>query len=145
MEPIELTVAALAALIITKATGKVGDKLGDKIVEQGGVLLEQLYHKSPQTASAIAKVNETPLDWGQAVIDVEATAKTDPEIAQIVEDLEVTISEDADLRKKLEEIAATIKSQQTSTQNYQNTIEKVVNLAQGEGASINIKEQNITI
>ncbi|MFY7803985.1 MAG: hypothetical protein ACOVQ7_11195 [Limnoraphis robusta] len=145
MEPVELTVAALAALIITKATEKTGEKLGEKLFEQGGTLLQQLRRKSPQTALAIEKVNETPLDWGQAVIDVKEMAKSDPEFAKVVEDVEATIIEDADLRKRLEEIATTIKSQQTSTQNYHNTIEKVVNLAQGERASINIKEQNITI
>ena len=145
MEPIELAVGTLAALIITKATEKTGEKLGEKLFDQGEALLQQLRRKSPQTALAIEKVNEKPLDWGQAVIDFKETAETDPEVAQAIANVEATISEDADLRNRLEEIAATIKSQQASTQNYHNTIEKVVNLAQGEGASININEQNITI
>ena len=145
MEPIELTIAALASLIITKATEKTGEKLGEKLVEQGGNLLQQLRRKSPQTASAIEKVNETPLDWDQAVIDVKATAADYPEVAQAVEAVEATISDDTELRKTLEDIAATIKSQPASTQNYHNTIEKVVNLAQGENAAININEQNITL
>jgi hypothetical protein len=145
MEPIELTLAALASLMITKATEKTGEKFGEKLLEQGGNLLQQLRRRSPQTASAIEKVNETPLNWGETVIDVKATAANYPEVAQAVEAVEATISNDTELKKILEDIAATIKSQPKSTQNYHNTIEKVVNLAQGENASINIEKQDIKL
>ncbi|KKD38025.1 MAG: hypothetical protein WAN66_13915 [Limnoraphis robusta] len=131
MEPVELTLAALAALIITKATEKTGEKLGEKLFEQGGTLLQQLRCKSPQTALAIEKVNETPLDWGQAVIDVKKTAETDPEFAKVVEDVEATIIEDADLRKRLEEIATTIKSQPATVNNSAKLAEKINALFQG--------------
>ena len=131
MEPIELTVAALASLMITKATGKTGEKLGEKLVEQGGNLLQQLRRKSPQTASAIEKVNQTPLNWDQAVIDVKATAADYPEVAQIVEEVEATISDDTELRKTLEEIAATIKSQPATVQNSAQLAEKINALFQG--------------
>ncbi|WP_191758539.1 hypothetical protein [Komarekiella delphini-convector] len=109
MEPVSLTAAAIATLVITKAFEKTGEILGEKALEQGGKLLSLLKRKAPNTASAIELAQTQPLDYGQAslVEQVEEVANKDPEIAQAVEAL-----------------ADTVKSQPSIIQNFTNTVDK---------------------
>lgn len=94
MEPVALTAAAIATLVLTKAIEKSGEKLGEAVLEQGGKLLSLLKRKSPNTATAIEKVAENPelatqqpLDYGEAVLvkKVEKAAGEDSEIETAVQ------------------------------------------------------------
>ena len=143
MEPIEWAVAALI-FIAAKAPDKAADKILDKLWEQGENLLSQLRRKAPQTALAIEQAKTVPLDWEQTVIDIQAMAQTDAEVAQAVQAVEVAAQERVETIKMLEEIARAVKTQR-HPQSYINTIEKVVNLAQGERATIKIEQQNINL
>lgn len=91
MEP--LTAGLIATLVLTKAFEKTGEKLGEKVLEQGGKLMQLLKHKSPDTASAIEVVAQTPElaqqqpeDYGEAVLveKIESAASSDAEIAGAV-------------------------------------------------------------
>jgi hypothetical protein len=87
MEPVTLTAAAIATLVITKAFEKTGEILGEKALEQGGKLLSLLKRKEPTTAKAIEQAQTQPLDYGQAYLigqQVEEAAKKDNEIAEAV-------------------------------------------------------------
>jgi NADH dehydrogenase/NADH:ubiquinone oxidoreductase subunit G len=87
MEPVTLTAAAIATLVITKAFEKTGEILGEKALEQGGKLLSLLKRKEPTTAKAIELAQTQPLDYGQAYLigqQVEEAAKKDDEIAEAV-------------------------------------------------------------
>ncbi|AVH69184.1 hypothetical protein [Nostoc sp. 'Lobaria pulmonaria (5183) cyanobiont'] len=86
MEPVTLTAAWIATLVITKAFEKTGEILGEKALEQGGNLLSLLKRKAPTTATAIELAQTQPLDYGQAslVEQVEEVAKKDDEIAEAV-------------------------------------------------------------
>ncbi|MCW5317387.1 hypothetical protein GTQ43_27345 [Nostoc sp. KVJ3] len=109
MEPVSLTAAAIATLVITKAFEKTGEILGENVLEQSGKLFLLLKRKAPKTASAIELAQTQPLNYGQAslVEQVEEAAKKDPEIAQAVE-----------------AIADTVKSQPSIIQNFTNTVDK---------------------
>ncbi|MEH1864289.1 MAG: hypothetical protein V7K69_04480 [Nostoc sp.] len=109
MEPVSLTAAAIATLVITKAFEKTGEVLGEKVLEQGGKLFLLLKCKAPNTANAIELAQTQPLDYGQAslVEQVEEAAKKDPEIGQAVE-----------------AVADTVKSQPSIIQNFTNTVDK---------------------
>lgn len=50
------TAGAIATLVLTKAFEKVGETLGEKVVEKSGKLMQLLKRKSPDTASAIEAV-----------------------------------------------------------------------------------------
>jgi hypothetical protein len=50
MEPVTLTAAAIATLVITKAIEKTGEVLGEKTLEAGGKLFSLLKRKQPETA-----------------------------------------------------------------------------------------------
>ncbi|MFK0732197.1 MAG: hypothetical protein ACIWVG_13710 [Gloeotrichia echinulata HAB0833] len=87
MEPITLTAAAIATLVITKAFERTGEILGEKALEEGDKLLSLLKQKAPKTANAIELLQTQPLDYGQAYLigqQVEEAAKTDDEIAAAV-------------------------------------------------------------
>ncbi len=123
MEPVELTAAAIATLVLTKAIEKSGEKLGEAVLERGGQLLSLFKRKSPNTATAIEKVAENPelatqqpLDYGEAVLieKVEKAAQSDAEIAATVQAL-----------------ANTVKSQPSTIQNFTKLAEKIGLLVQG--------------
>ncbi|QLE40653.1 hypothetical protein FD723_09405 [Nostoc sp. C052] len=88
MEPVSLTAAAIATLVITKAFEKTGEIIGEKAWNEGEKLLVLLKRKEPSTAKVIEQSKTQPLDYGQAYLigqQVEEAAKKDPEIAQAVE------------------------------------------------------------
>jgi hypothetical protein len=96
MEPISLTAGAIATLVLTKGVEKIGEKLGETVMEKGGELMKLLQRKSPETASAIQVVAERPElaeqqpeDYGVAVLEakVEEAAKSDSEIAAAIQTL----------------------------------------------------------
>ena len=87
MEPVSLTAAAIATLVITKAFEKTGEVLGEKAWDEGEKLLVLLKRKEPSTAKVIEQAKTQPLDYGQAYLigqQVEEAAKKDDEIAQAV-------------------------------------------------------------
>jgi hypothetical protein len=88
MEPVTLTAAAIATLVITKAFEKTGEIIGEKAWNEGEKLLVLLKRKEPNTAKVIEQAKTQSLDYGQAYLigqQVEEAAKKDPEIAQAVE------------------------------------------------------------
>ena len=123
MALVELTTAAIATLVITKALEKAGEKLGEKTIEQGGKLVQILRRKSPDTASAIEQVRlnpqlveQQPENYSVEVLTrkVEEAAKTNPEISEAVRST-----------------ADAVKAQPQSNQNITNIAEKIVGNIQG--------------
>ncbi|MDZ8033176.1 hypothetical protein [Nostoc sp. DedSLP04] len=110
MEPVSLTAAAIATLVIIKAFEKTGEIIGEKAWNEGEKLLVLLKRKEPSTAKVIEQAKTQPLDYGQAYLigqQVEEAAKKDPEIAQAVE-----------------AVADAVKSQPSIIQNFTNTVDK---------------------
>lgn len=94
------TAGAIATLVLTKAFEKVGETLGEKVMEKSGKLMQLLKRKSPDTASAIEAVaqqpelvEQQPEDYGEAVLveKVESAANSDSEIAAAVQALADTV------------------------------------------------------
>ncbi|MBE8991356.1 hypothetical protein [Nostoc sp. LEGE 12450] len=88
MEPVSLTAAAIATLVIIKAFEKTGEIIGEKAWNEGEKLLVLLKRKEPSTAKVIEQAKTQSLDYGQAYLigqQVEEAAKKDPEIAKAVE------------------------------------------------------------
>ncbi len=87
MEPVTLTAAAIATLLITKAFEKTGEIIGEKTWQEGERLLELLKEKEPSTANAVELAQQQPLDYGQAHLigqQVEQAATKHPEIREAV-------------------------------------------------------------
>ena len=143
MDPLTIAATAVAATMMTKAFEKTGEKLGEKVFDQSEKFLTSLRIKSPETASAIQKVPQEPLDFGQAVLKVDALAKTDSELAKTIQVLAATVEQDPNLKlaKIVQEIITTLKSQQPTVQNMGKLAEKIGLVVQGGSVSI----QNLNV
>ncbi|MGB3402608.1 MAG: hypothetical protein WBA77_07945 [Microcoleaceae cyanobacterium] len=127
MEPIEWVVAGLV-FVAAKVPDKAADKILDQLWDRGQNLLSQLQRKAPQTAAAIDQAQTTPLNLQQTVIEIEAIAQTDAEVAEAVEAVEATLREHPELQQK---IATEIQSQPTVIQNNTKLAEKINTVIQG--------------
>ncbi|MBD1891930.1 hypothetical protein [Coleofasciculus sp. FACHB-SPT9] len=134
MEP--FTAGAIATLVLTKAIEKAGETLGEKVMEQGGKLMQLLKRKSPDTANAIEVaaqhpelVEQQPEDYGEAVLveKVESAANSDSEIAAAVQALADAVNSQPQSIQKITKIA--------------DKVEKIGNVYQGK---VNIESQNQT-
>lgn len=85
MEPLSTAAIAIAAAIATKTIEMTSENFGEKVVN----FLTNLRKKSPQTATAIEQAPEQPLDYGEAVLEVEAVAKANPEVKEAMEELAI--------------------------------------------------------
>lgn len=130
VEPVTtLTAATIATLVLTKAFEKTGEKLGEKVLEEGGKLMQLLKNRSPSTASAIKLAQQQPLDYGQAVLEeVEAAAKTHPEIAGAVKEVEAAAKVDPKFPQAVQAVESAINSQPSTIHNYGKLAEQIPNL-----------------
>ena len=125
MEPVSLTAGAIATLVLTKAIEKTGEKLGEKALEKGGDLMQLLKRKSPDTANAIELSQQQPLDYGKAVLELEATTYKYPEVAKAVEELDAEVKADSKLAQAVEALANALKSQPPTVQNFGKIAEEI--------------------
>lgn len=132
-----LTTAAIAvgSVIATKALEKTGEKVGEVLWDKTGQFLVTLKKQSPHTLAAIEKAPQQPLDYGKAVLDVEASAKSNPELAQATQELATAAKTEQSVKftELLQQIAETLNSQpqQTSNVNYQKLADEIKNVFQG--------------
>jgi hypothetical protein len=99
--------------------------------------------RSPSTASAIQKASEEPLDYALAVLEVEALAKADTELANTIQILVEVAEEDPStkLTEIVQEIVNASKFQQPTTPITGKLAEKIGLVVQGGTVSI----QNIDV
>lgn len=135
MEPIELSVAAIATLALSKfldkTTEKVADNLGENVVDQGGKLWGLLKRKSPKAVAALKPAEDKPLDLGQAVLEVEAAVKADPEIAEAVEEVAKTAETNSNIASEVQSLKKAIESLGPTFQNSAQLAEKINGVFQG--------------
>jgi hypothetical protein len=129
MEPFTTAAIAIGSVVATKALEKTGEKVGETLWQQTGNFLNSLRNESPDTVTAIEKTPERPLDYGKAVLETEAAAKANPEVAQRMQELVAT----AETEPLLKELVNSIKSQtqQTTVINSQKLAEQIKNVVQG--------------
>lgn len=133
MEPVGLTATAIATLILTKAFEKTGETLGEKVLEKAGKLTTLLKERFPKADVAIVRVEQRPLDIGEAYLDtevageIEAAAKEDREVAKAIDELAQEAKADPNTRltQAIQALENTIKSQPTSVQNFGKLAEEI--------------------
>ncbi|QLE43918.1 hypothetical protein FD723_28100 [Nostoc sp. C052] len=118
---------AIATTLWTKAQEKIGENLGDATWTLGSKLIALLRqkHQAPSLTSAV-EVNEPQrLDYGQAVLELQAAAQ-DPEIAQAVVEVETAVNKDqSETAKEIQKLAAEIKSQPSVVNNFAKLAEEI--------------------
>ena len=87
MEPFTTGAIAVATVLATKALEKIGENIGDTLSHKTQQFLELLKQRLPGTFAAIEQAPEQPLNYGQAVLEIETAAKTDPNISQVIQEL----------------------------------------------------------
>jgi ABC-type transporter Mla subunit MlaD len=145
MEPLTTGAIAVATVLATKALEKIGENIGDTLSHKTQQFLELLKQRLPGTFAAIEQAPEQPLNYGQAVLDIETAAKTDPNISQVIQEL--TQLAETNPPKNLAEILKEIQAAFANSQHPQGTIfnqnvQKAMNVAQNQtidqsGSTIN--------
>ncbi|QSV63141.1 MAG: hypothetical protein HEQ26_10685 [Dolichospermum sp. DL01] len=87
MEPLTTGAIAVATVLATKALEKIGENIGDTLSHQTQQFLELLKQRLPGTFAAIEQAPAQPLNYGQAVLEIETAATTDPNISQAIQEL----------------------------------------------------------
>ncbi|UXE59928.1 MAG: hypothetical protein KA717_30215 [Woronichinia naegeliana WA131] len=129
MEPFTTAAIAIGSVVATKALEKTGEKVAETLWQQTGNFLNSLRNESPDTVTAIEKAPEQPLDYGKAVLETEAAAKANPEVAQRMQELVAMV----ETEPLLKELVNSIKSQtqQTTVINSQKLADEIKNVFQG--------------
>ncbi|NEP35793.1 hypothetical protein [Moorena sp. SIO3B2] len=144
MEPLTTAGLAIGTVLATKALEKTGENIGQVLWDKVSRFLEFLRKQSPETVTAIEQAPEQALDYAKVVLEVEAAAKQNPQVAQSMERLVTTVDPEAlpNLEEIIQDINKALESHQAKRDNY--NIEKVDN--QGnfvQGKSINQDNTNI--
>lgn len=105
MEPLTTGAIAVATLLATKALEKIGENIGDTLYNKTQQFSELLKQRLPGTFAAIEQAPEQPLNYGEAVLEIETAAKTDPNISQVIQELVAAAK--AEQNPKIADILAT--------------------------------------
>jgi hypothetical protein len=87
MEPLTILIA-VAGIVGTGALSKVGENMTDKVVFKSKQLLAAIKEKLPDTANALAKSEDEPLDYSQTYLELNVVAKKDRELSQLFQEME---------------------------------------------------------
>jgi hypothetical protein len=129
MEPFTTAAIAIGSVVATKALEKTGEKVAETLWQQTGNFLNSLRNESPDTVTAIEKAPERPLDYGKAVLETEAAAKANPEVAQRMQELVAMVETEPLLKDLVNSIKS--QTQQTTVINSQKLAEQIKNVVQG--------------
>lgn len=129
MEPFTTAAIAIGSVVATKALEKTGEKVGETLWQQTGNFLNSLRNESPDTVTAIEKAPEQPLDYGKAMLETEAAAKANPEVAQRMQELVAMVETEPLLKDLVNSIKS--QTQQTTVINSQKLAEQIKNVLQG--------------
>lgn len=142
MEPVPLTTAAIATLVLTKAFTKTNEILGEDVVKEGDRLAQLLRYKFPSTASAIELAQQQPLDYGQALLEkVQGATKLDSEIAEAQKKVAAVAKADPNFIKAVQSVADALTSQPLVVQDNGKLAEQIQALIQG--SNFNDFQENI--
>jgi hypothetical protein len=116
-------------MVANETTKTLGKKISDTLLQKTGDFLNALRKESPDTVTAIEKAPEQPLDYGKAVLETEAAAKANPEVAQRMQELVAMVETEPLLKDLVNSIKS--QTQQPTVINSQKLAEQIKNVFQG--------------
>jgi|ERR671932_456211 hypothetical protein len=129
MEPVSLTTAAIATLVLTQAFEKTGEMLGEEVVKAGGRLTGLLKNKFPTTASFIELAKQEPLDYGQTLLEkIQVATKLDSEVTQAVQEVEAAALADPQFPQAVRAVEDAVKFQPSTVSDYGNLAQELSNI-----------------
>ncbi len=138
-----MAAVAIGTVLATKALEKTGEKVGEAVFDQTAKFLESLKQESPGTMIAIEQAPELPLDYGKAVLEIEAAAKINPQLAQGMQELVTTAEAEGNpkLDEVLQEIKDTLNDRQASMSKLDKFADKIGQFVQA-GSTGKIEHQS---
>jgi len=132
MEFVTSAAIAIGSLVATKALEKTGEKVGEVVFDRATNLLSSFKQESPNIVAAIEQSPDTPINYGDAVLELEAAAQKNPKIKENTKALVDAVRSDnlPNLEPILKEILQALNSRKDINETY--NIEKVVNFAKGD-------------
>ncbi|MGK7925431.1 MAG: hypothetical protein AB4290_09315 [Spirulina sp.] len=119
MDP--LTIAAIAlGIVATKSLEKTTENVTDVVWTKSQDFIAALKKYSPATATAIEQAPEQPLDYGEAVLEVEAAAANNAEVKETMEALAtgIEVQKIPGLTKVLQEIVEALNKNPKVSETY---------------------------
>jgi hypothetical protein len=107
MDPFTLATIALT-LIATKATEKVGEKIGENAIAQGKLLLDVLRRKDPATVLRLESAADPNVIDAEIIEDVKRVAATEPEVQAAVDATAAAVEADQVTLQHLTKLAEKI-------------------------------------
>ncbi|MGD1806308.1 hypothetical protein ACP6PL_12830 [Dapis sp. BLCC M126] len=131
MEPITI-VMALAAVLGTKALEKTGENIGQVVWDKSAKLMKYLKQESPGAIAAIEQASEQPLDYGQAVLEMQEAA-ANPDVARTIQELAAAVEENPHpkLTEVVEEIREALKSLESEDEKNADIVAKEIKAEKG--------------
>jgi hypothetical protein len=135
MEPLTTTAAIAFAIelainttkmVANETTKTLGKKISDTLLQKTGDFLNALRKESPDTVTAIEKAPEQPLDYGKVVLEIEAVAKANPEVALKMQELVAIVETEPSLKDLIQSY-----TQQPTVVNSQKLADEIKNVFQG--------------
>lgn len=99
MDPLTILIA-VAGIVATGALSKAGENIADNVLSKAKQLLSRIEDELPQIATAIKNAEKHPIDYGQAYLEIEAVAKSDPEMQNLLQEMK----EEALNNQKVEQV-----------------------------------------
>jgi len=95
--------------------------IGQVVWDKTAKLMKYLKQESPDTVTAIEQASEQPLDYGQAVLEMQEAA-TNPDVARKIQELAAAVEENPHpkLTEVVAEIRETLNSQQSQDEKNAN-------------------------
>lgn len=120
-------VISFGTVIATKAYDKAGDAVLNTVFDKAKKFLQSLKKQSPEIVTAIEQANEQPLDYGQAVLEIEAAARSNSEVAEAMQELSAAAKAQppSGLDQILQEIKESMESQSSNIENYGKIAEEI--------------------
>jgi hypothetical protein len=119
MEPLTILIA-VAGIVATGALSKIGENITDKAVLKSRQLFATIERKLPETASALAKVEQQPVDYGQAYLEIREVVQKDIELSQLLQEMRSLVLADPMLTAWVEEELSRASPELTKTvENWQ--------------------------
>jgi len=145
MEPLTTAAVAIGTVVATKALEKTGEKVGEAVFDRTSKFLESLKEESPGTMIAIEQARELPLDYSKAMLEIEAVAKENSQVAQAMQELATAAEAEADrnpmLYQLLQEIKDDLKFRQASMSKIDKFADKIGQFVQ-TGSNGKIEHQS---
>ncbi|MGB3614740.1 MAG: hypothetical protein WBA10_13185 [Elainellaceae cyanobacterium] len=108
MDPVTLSLSAVAAVMVLKMAEKTGESLSEITLAQVGTLVNLLKSRFPAAATTLEALpagTENPFDYGAAAKQLEGAIAADAEVAQAAEAVDQAVKADPMAKQQAEKLA----------------------------------------